>query len=494
MDALDMGRLDTGRPAKLVIWYPQGACAETRTRFCLSNTAVTSKVVVLSHGSMGSAREYAWLGEALATSGFIVVGINHFGESRAYGEGTQNARSTALIWQRAQDISAQLTRLKSARLFQRPVDWNNVVAIGHSAGGQTAASLAGARFDLRQLAPYCASAVAKDDLSCNYARASANAPSQFAAFFNASYQDTRVKKIVLLDPALGSALRQDSLPGIALPSLVVGVAHGDFLPWENHGRRYGVGIPNAQTILLGGQEGHFVFLTPCQHSAQVMGVSLCKDRPGVDRAAVQRDLAHRIVDFVRLNNEPALVARHAGAPSGISAQYAGPDISILEILLYTPIWVFALLAGLCVLGLMQARTRRVAVWLALLLPVAMLALSLTGVLLNIGVSLPTVSAWALGLGVACLLCLRIMNPGTARYDAESRKLIIAGSWLPLLMILSIFSVRYAIGVVRAMDFEIARDPNVQMAASLLLGAFSGFFVARGLLFWRAHNDAGKAGR
>ncbi len=485
MDVLDMGTLDTGRLSKINIWYPRGACPKNTARLCLADEAVASKVIVFSPGAMGDADNYAWLGESLAGAGFVVVGVNHYGESHIYGESTQNPRSSAFIWQRAQDISALLTRLASEKLFQRDVDWNNVVAIGHSAGGQTAAMLAGVRYDLRQLAPYCDSPGAKADLSCSYSRNSANAPEQFIALFNGSYQDTRVKKIVLLDPAQGSALQQETLSNVALPSLVVGAIHNDFLPWETHGARYAAGIPNAQTISLDGQQGHFVFLTPCRHKAEVMGVRLCEDRPGVDRTAVQLELAPRIVAFVRLDNEPASVARQAGATSPVSAASMHSS-SVIQILLYTPRWVFGLLAGLCVFGVMQARTRRVAVWLALLLPAAMPVLSLSGVLLYVGAWLPALAAWAVALSAVAMIGLKGMNPATARYDTESRKLIVAGSWIPLLVILGIFFVRYAMGVARGMELDIVRDRNAQLAASLLLGAFSGFFVARGLLVWRTY--------
>ena len=481
LDSLDMGTLDTGRPSKIDIWYPRGECPANASRLCLADAAVTGKVLVFSHGSMGSADNYSWLGEGLAAAGFIVVGVNHYGESRIYGESTQDPRSTAFTWHRAQDISALLTRLAGEKLFQRDVDWSNVVALGHSEGGQTAALLAGARFDLRRIAPYCESADAKADLGCNYSRNSANAPEPFVALFNAGYQDTRVKKIVLLDPAQGSALLPESLAGIALPSLIVGATHNDFLPWNNHGKRYAAGIPNAQTTLLEGQEGHFVFLTPCKHKIQVMGVPLCQDRPGVDRAAVQRDLLQNIVAFVRLDNEPASVTRQPG--ENASAPYAH-SLSFFQILRYTPTWVFVLLAALCVFGLMQTRTRRVAVWLALLLPATMLVLSLTGVLQYVGLSLPALAAWGVGIGATSILCLKGMNRETAIYDAKSRKLLVAGSWIPMLVILGIFSVRYAMGVARAMEFDIVRDQNVQLAVSLLLGAFSGYFLARSFLFWR----------
>ena len=483
MSVLDLGTLETGRPSKINIWYPQGDCSAGAAPLCLAEKAVTGKVVVFSHGSMGSAEEYSWLGDSLAAAGFVVMGVNHYGESRIYGQDTRDPRSTALTWQRAQDVSALLDRLAREKVFQRAVDWNTVVAIGHSAGGQTVGMLAGARFDLRQLTAYCGSADSKADLSCNYGRNLGSAPEPFIQLYNAGYQDIRVKKIVLLDPALGSALQQESLRGIALPSLVVGAVQNDFLPWEHHAQRYAAGIAGVQTIRLNGGEGHFVFIAPCQHKAEVMGVFLCEDRPGVDRAAVQRALAARIVDFVRVDNEPASVARLEGqAPRGAGFTHS---VGFVQILLYTPPWVFALLAGLVVFGLMQVRTRRVSVWVALLLPVAMQVLSLSGILLYVGVWFPALAAWLLGLGVVAVWYLRSAGPETARYDAGSGRLVIAGSWVPMVVILGIFLVRYALAVASAMEFAIVRDWKVQLVVSLVLGAFSGVFFARGVFFWRA---------
>ncbi len=481
METVDLGTLATGRPGRVNIWYPEGACSDAAARLCLADSGVTNKVVVLSHGSMGSAPNYSWLGESLARAGFIVVGVNHYGESSVYGEGTQDPRASALTWQRAQDISALLTKLAGEKLFQRAVDWTNVVAIGHSAGGQTVALLAGARYDLRQLAAYCASEAGQADLSCTYARGSGGAPQAFIDMFNANYQDTRVKKIVLLDPALGSALEQESWKGIALPSLFVGATHNDFLPWETQGARYASAMPGVQTVLLEGQEGHFIFLTPCRHAAEVAGVRLCEDRPGVDRAEVQAALVPRIADFVRPDNEPAAVTRLAG-----EQERAGniPSNAVLQILYFTPPWVFGLLAGLVVFGLMQTRTRGVPIWLALLLPITMLILSLSGVLQYVGLSWPALAAWVLGVSATSVLVLRAMRPEAAVYDADSRKLTIAGSWVPLFVILGIFGVRYAMGVAKGMELEIIQTSAAQVTISLILGALSGFFAARGLFLWR----------
>ncbi|RYE73160.1 MAG: hypothetical protein EOO81_01370 [Oxalobacteraceae bacterium] len=301
------------RPAKINVWYPQGECADLQPgQLCLADAAIARRVVILSPGSMGSAAEYAWLGTFLATSGLVVIGMNHYGESWIYGRSTVNPRTTAFVWQRPQDISAVLDRLASRTLFQRQIDWTNVIAIGHSAGGQTAALLAGAIFDMQSMSLYCDSPASHDDRSCGYAKNSAKASEPFVKAFGASQKDTRIKSIVLLDPALGPATQPASLHAVRMPVLVIGATNNDFLPWSNHGERYAAQIPGAETIQLGGQAGHFVFLSACQHDTQVMGVALCKDRAGVDRPATQAFVARKIVAFLQATLAATETPPHEG--------------------------------------------------------------------------------------------------------------------------------------------------------------------------------------
>ncbi len=67
--------------------------------------------------------------------------------------------------------------------------------------------------------------------------------------------------------------------------------------------------------------------------------------------------------------------------------------TIQTILAHTPVWVWPLLAALLVLGALQARARQVTLLRATLLPVAMLALSLWGVI-SVFASASTLAAWA----------------------------------------------------------------------------------------------------
>jgi len=88
-------------------------------------------LVLLSHGAFGSARNYSWITEHLARSGFAVAGIPHYRESPAYGPET--------------------------------IDPDRIGALGHSSGGATVIALGGAVFDLQAMVRYCASEAARAD-------------------------------------------------------------------------------------------------------------------------------------------------------------------------------------------------------------------------------------------------------------------------------------------------------------------------------------------
>ena len=422
MASIDINALATGRPSKINVWFPKGQCeglnqALTEKQFCLADYANANKVIVLSHGAMGSVLEYGWIGESLAAAGFIVVGVNHYGESWVYGKAAVNSNAVGFIWQRAQDVSAVLDHLTEHTIFQRKVHWQNAIAIGHSSGGQTAAMLAGATFDLKWLTAYCDATESEGDRSCGYAKASASASESLLALFRAQQKDSRIKMIILIDPALGSAVNPESLHAINLPVLVIGAANNDFLPWKNHGLRYVRDIPNAKAKLLTGQEGHFVFIKPCDHKIKAMNVPLCEDRPGVDRKATQESLAKVLVEFVRGENS-AEDEKSAGEefhkPFMVSENHLSGSISqslfmIVDIVANTPHWVFGLLAMLVVIGLMQARTRQVPIRVAMIIPVLMLGLSISGVLGTIGWRFAALSIWLLGIAAVTLVYVKFYS-------------------------------------------------------------------------------------
>jgi hypothetical protein len=107
-------------------------------------------------------------------------------------------------------------------------------------------------------------------------------------------------------------------------------------------------------------------------------------------------------------------------PSSVNGSHQYQDGSMLfDVLLYTPMWVFALLAGLVMFGLLQLRTRHVLIQVALALPIAMVLLSLTGVIQYTGWQLLSLSSWTLGLAFFSVVAYMLMDKSSARYDTST---------------------------------------------------------------------------
>ena len=200
-------------PLKLSIWYPAQECAsDSEARLCLADSVKSKQTAILSHGAMGSARELNWLGYALASQGIIAVGVNHLGESWVYGEDQVDIRNVLKIWQRPEQISFALNAMQANRvdnqpLFDRAIEWDNVTAIGFSSGGSTALAMAGARYNPQQALEYCAAPKSQGDLSCRYLHEGAGPTGSLPmppAKASQAFTDTRVKRVIALDPPLGT--------------------------------------------------------------------------------------------------------------------------------------------------------------------------------------------------------------------------------------------------------------------------------------------------
>lgn len=154
-----------------------------------------------------------------------------------------------------------------------------------------------------------------------------------------------------------------------------------------------------------------------------------------------------------------------------------------DIVRQTPPWVGALLAGLLVLGLSGVRARDVHIARLVLLPVAMIGLAVWGVQSAFAATgrLPELLAlWAAcGAGVLAVGA-RLAPPSGTHYDTVTRSFHLPGRWLPLVLILAVFSLKYGMGVQLALEPALARNATFAFAVTALYGLLSGLFAARAL--------------
>jgi predicted dienelactone hydrolase len=303
---LETEKREGSRPILLDLWYPASpTAAEASFDYktgAMGKVAVdappldeAAPVVVLSHGVYGTARNYSWLTEDLARRGYIVAGVSHYGESPVYGPQTVNSASPLQPWERPRDCSAALDFLLTHPRFGRLADPLRIGAIGHSSGGAAVLALAGAVYDPGAMHEYCASETSRGDRCCRTARALSREEEELA---RRSYRDERIHAVVALDPSLGPGHNARSLSGVAVPVHIVGTVENDFLPFEHNAGRYARLIPGASLTPLAHGEGHFVFVDECSEDSQIHGVPVCRDRDGVQRAAVHARLAEIIEKFL----------------------------------------------------------------------------------------------------------------------------------------------------------------------------------------------------
>lgn len=148
-----------------------------------------------------------------------------------------------------------------------------------------------------------------------------------------------------------------------------------------------------------------------------------------------------------------------------------------EVVQRTPWWVWPLFVGLLVLGFRQRRDRVVGRRRLLGLPLAMVAVSLHGVVSSFGGAAVALAGWGVGLALA----LRKPLAGGLRDVCAIRGtgvLAVAGSWWPLALMMAIFVVRYGVGVVLARGLALGGAWWFMALVGLALGGCSGIFVAR----------------
>jgi hypothetical protein len=152
----------------------------------------------------------------------------------------------------------------------------------------------------------------------------------------------------------------------------------------------------------------------------------------------------------------------------------------IAIIQHTPAWVWGLLTALIALGLWQTRDREMTLARVTILPLVLIALSLSGVLSAFGHMPLALGGWAAGAGAALVFGRQFVAVRAARWSAQAGLLHVPGSWLPLVLIVGLFCIKYVAGVSLSMHPALAADAAFAGLCSLAYGSFSGLFLARAL--------------
>jgi predicted dienelactone hydrolase len=308
---------------RVTLWYPADARAQVEPQrigapdappiFEAGEAAANAEMaqspaafplVILSHGTGGTAQSMAWLGNALAAHGYVVAGVNHPGNNalEAY-----TVQGFILWWKRAQDVTAVIDALLVDPAFGPRIDRRRIGAAGFSLGGYTMVALAGGVTSMAQFEESCRRS--PDEGSCRpppeFAdlRAKATALAQTDAAFAAalrdserSYRDPRIRAVFAIAPALGPAFTRDSLEGIGVPVAIVAGKGDRIVPVAANAEFYAATIPHAGLTLFP-DAGHYVFVDICTAAGRATLAAICIDPPDVNRPAIHRDTVALAVAF-----------------------------------------------------------------------------------------------------------------------------------------------------------------------------------------------------
>ncbi len=245
-------------------------------------------VVLLSHGTGGTATSLGWLARGLAAAGYIVIGVDHHGNTASE---PYRAKGILCWWERPRDLSRVLDILSEKGAFADRFDLTKVVCIGFSLGGYTAVSILGAITDMARFQEWAGlSRLGRGprefpDLADQVEPLLRDNPIFRASWErqSASYLDQRIGAVVALGPApTVRAFIPESLSTIATPvTILVGEADRE-APAEPCSVWLNDQLQNSQLHLLGRHVGHYTLLCVGTEEGQRLEPEICIDEPGVD--------------------------------------------------------------------------------------------------------------------------------------------------------------------------------------------------------------------
>ena len=305
---------DTGpRPIAWSAWYPTEASAPAsppESSFfdpgqvgvdAPPTSAAALPVVLLSHGTGGTAESLGWLARALAGLGYVVLGANHHGNT-----GVEPYRPEGFLcwWERASDLSVLLDALASNGPFAGLLDMRRVSAVGFSLGGYTALALAGARTSLAAFEAWRAAQGVTAGGPREFPGAADHIDGllQTSKVFSTSWarhgrvvSDARIRSLVAIAPApTVRAFLPASVAGISIPVTILSGGADTEAPVEQCGDWLIQQNPRFTHHNLGRDIGHYTFVDLPADPGLSETVEVFADFEGVDRRQVHVQAAHLI--------------------------------------------------------------------------------------------------------------------------------------------------------------------------------------------------------
>lgn len=149
---------------------------------------------------------------------------------------------------------------------------------------------------------------------------------------------------------------------------------------------------------------------------------------------------------------------------------------------FIPVWVPVVFLPLLVIGYRQSVTRTVRPGVLVGVALVLLAISFYGVIAAFGPVLLAGGLWTLGYAASVAVGSSLIR--SERMALVDSAVSVPGSWVPLVLMMGIFSAKFALGVAAGVKAPLMHSPAFVAGMSGLLGALSGGFGARAVAVYR----------
>jgi predicted dienelactone hydrolase len=285
-------------PLQVAIWYPSGgATADAMLGAFDMDVAVNGAVsgsnhplIVMSHGTGGTALNSFGTAMALAEAGFVVVAVTHTGDN--YRDHSTSFTRRDFV-DRPRHVTRVIDFMLGAWSGHASIDPTRIGIFGHSAGGTTALIATGGVADLGRVATFCQGNT--DDWGCQHMRQRGPIP-QGTVSTPISSPDARIKAAVMAAPAVTIAFQPNGLAAVKVP-VQLWVGERDEIVTDGSLVRTLLPTPPDYHLVANG--GHFAYLTPCTEMLAKSAAEICADPTGFDRATFLTGFNRSIIAFYR---------------------------------------------------------------------------------------------------------------------------------------------------------------------------------------------------
>jgi predicted dienelactone hydrolase len=289
---------ETGPAIKALVWTPCAAPPEPMTfgPYVLPgvrNCPIQGEklpLIVLSHGHGGNTLGHHDTAETLADSGFVVVALDHPGDTHS---DMSRAGDISVLAERPLDVKRVIDFMLGPAPQASKIDRQRIGFFGFSRGGYTGLVLAGGDPDFIDAkvpcpdpqAPICGEIARKEVPAGPLAH------------------DPRIKAFVIADP-LNFFPTAESLKDVRAPiQLWRSEKGGDGVVPETISALVET-LPQKPEFHIVVGAAHFAFLAPCPAEMVKSIPEICVDGAGFDRAAFHKELDDKILAFFKAHLAP----------------------------------------------------------------------------------------------------------------------------------------------------------------------------------------------